>query len=148
MRNGLLFLHVLSAAAWIGGGLFAVWIYPRIAKSGVSGAGTALKAVAEKAGSFFGPAAGLTLLTGIILVLTRDEWGWGDTFVIVGLAVWVFSALFQALVSGKIEERMLDAAAAESGEMATALRGFYSSAAVEITALVVALYVMIAKVGV
>jgi len=144
MRDGLLFLHILSAATWIGGGIFGTWAFGRIANT--EGGGPALRAVAEKAGSYFGPSAGLTLLTGIVLVLTGDAWNWGDGFVIIGLSAFAFSAAFQPLVASKTEERLLDAA--DKGEdMRPAVGAFSRASLIEMAVLLFALYAMIAKFG-
>jgi len=145
MREALLFLHVLSAATWIGGGFFAVFAYGRLAGSGLDSAGRALRRLSEGGSRYFGPAAGLTLLTGIMLVLTSDPYGWGDAFVIVGLSAFVFSAAFQPLVSGKAEERLLAAVDEGSASVRSELGIFYRNSAIELGVLVFALWAMVAK---
>jgi hypothetical protein len=144
MRDFLVFLHVLSAAAWIGGSLYAMYAYSRI--TSVGGSGAILKAVSERGGRYYGSSAGLTLLTGILLVLTQDPWGWGDLFVIIGLSVFAFSAVYQPLIATKTEERLL-AAAAGDGDVTSALRSFYGVTGLELAVLLFALYAMVAKLG-
>lgn len=81
----MLLFHVLGAAAWIGGGLFAMFAFTRLVNSGDEGAGSALERIAAGADRYFGPAAVVTLLTGIGLVLVSDAFGWGDAFVLIGI---------------------------------------------------------------
>ncbi len=143
MRNVLLILHILGAAAWIGGGLYGWFSYSRLAKAG---AGSGLRAVAGAADRYFGPAAVLTLLSGIALVWTQDAWGWSDTFVLVGIGVFVFSAAWQPLVASKVEERFLDAVDGQ-GDLVSASRSVNLTMAVDLAVLLVALWAMVVKLG-
>ena len=145
MRDWLLTFHILGAAAWIGGGLYSWYSFTQLAKVPEI-AGKSLGALAGTADRYFGPAATLTLATGVTLVLTQDEWGWGDTFVIVGLGVFLASALSQALVSSKVQKRMLSAADSGTG-LAQAMTGFHRSTAVEVAILLVAVWAMVVKLG-
>ena len=145
MRDGLLVLHILSAAAWIGGGLYAWYAFTHLARAGGE-AGASVPLLARTADRYFGPAAGLTLLTGIVLVLTVDPWGWTDAFVLVGLGVFLFSAIWQPLVSNKVQARLL---AAVDGEESTdqAIKGFHRASAVDLATLVFAVWAMVTKLG-
>jgi hypothetical protein len=102
--------------------------------------------LARTADRYFGPAAGLTLLTGILLVLAVDPWGWTDAFVLVGLGVFLFSAIWQPLVANKVQARLLGALAGES-DTGEALGAFHRSAAVDVAILVVAVWAMVSKLG-
>lgn len=145
MRDGLLVLHILSAAAWIGGGLYSWYAFTQLARAG-SEAGDSVPVLARTADRYFGPAAGLTLLTGIILVLTVDPWGWTDTFVLVGLGAFLFSAVWQPLVSNKVQARLLVAVSGE-GDTDRALGGLHRSTVVELGILVFAVWAMVTKLG-
>jgi uncharacterized membrane protein len=145
MRDGLLVLHILSAAAWIGGGLYSWYAFTHLARAG-SEAGDSVPVLARTADRYFGPAAGLTLLTGIVLVLTVDPWGWTDTFVLVGLGAFLFSAIWQPLVSNKVQARLLGAVSGE-GDTDRALGGLHRSTAVELAILVFAVWAMVSKLG-
>ena len=88
MTELLLVIHILSAAAWIGGAFLSGFVAPRLARSGVEGATLAWARVAAEAGAkYFNPAGILTALSGIGLVVTSDVYDWGDAFVSIGLAV-------------------------------------------------------------
>ena len=146
MREWLLFFHILGAAAWIGGGLYGWFSYAQIAKDS-SRAGAALQTLAKSADRYFGPTAVLTLLTGIALVWTQDPWTWNDTFVLVGIGVFVFSAVWQPLVASKAEGRLL-AAVESGGDVPGAMRVASRSMAVEVAVVLVALWAMVVKLGV
>ena len=145
MRDGLLVLHILSAAAWIGGGLYSWYAFTRLARAG-SEAGDSVPVLTRTADRYFGPAAGLTLLSGIVLVLTVDPWGWTDTFVLVGLGTFLFSAVWQPLVGNKVQARLLGAVSG-GGDTDRALGGFHRSTAIEMAVLVFAVWAMVAKLG-
>lgn len=62
-------VHIMGAALWFGGGLFAVtMIMPAVKAAGPAGKGFMLHvARAGGFGRFFGPASGITVLGGILL---------------------------------------------------------------------------------
>jgi uncharacterized membrane protein len=145
MRSWLLIFHILGAAGWIGGGLFS-WFASNLLARNASSTGTAARLIAGSADRYFGPVAVVTLLTGIALVWTQDAWGWTDTFVLVGIGVFVFSAVWEPLVASKAEERLL--AAIESGDGAgPALGAANRVALVDVGVLLVALWAMVVKLG-
>ena len=81
----LLFVHVLAAALWVGGGVMLHIIAERAVKSDDPGRIGTLLADAEYTGKvFFGPASGVTLLAGIALVL-KGDWGWDHIFILAGI---------------------------------------------------------------
>jgi hypothetical protein len=144
MRDGLLFLHILGAAGWIGGGLHGWYTHTKIARNG-STTGRALEILTAAAGRYFGPVAALTLLSGIALVWTEDAWTWTDTFVLIGLGVFVFSGIFQPLAS-KTEKRLL-AAVEDGSDVGPALRASHRVYAIDLAVVLVALWAMVAKLG-
>ncbi|MDV3244949.1 MAG: hypothetical protein LYZ66_07260 [Nitrososphaerales archaeon] len=65
----LAWFHVISAVAWLGGGImFAVVIGPALVKLSPSSSGEFLAKVAPKVGRFFQIIAGSTILFGVLLV--------------------------------------------------------------------------------
>lgn len=89
MEEAILTIHILSAAAWIGVAMFFGYAGPRFRDIGgpaVSGwVQVALGAIPR----FISPAAVLTLLTGLTLVMVKEEWGFDSGFVWIGIAVFV-----------------------------------------------------------
>src|SRR5512145_1478565 len=104
MRDFLLFLHIVGAAGWIGGGLFAMFAYPAVARSGPPAAASILKGFEKRSGAFFGITSGLVLLSGIALVLTSDAFGWGDAFVLIGLGAFLISGLVESTMGRRVNE--------------------------------------------
>jgi len=99
-------IHVLSAAAWIGGGLFAALSFGQLATS------VGLKPLAsleESLGTkFFGAAVGLLVISGVGLVLTADEVGWGDAFVLIGIDVAVVDGILEGAVFGPRAKKLIE----------------------------------------
>ncbi len=115
LRNLLLAIHVLSVAAWFGGGLSGTFISSRLVNRGGAIAVASMKASQAMGTRFFTPAAILTLLSGIGLVMSSDgAYGFGSLFVILGLTVFVLSAVGNSVYGGSRETRALEAF--ESGD--------------------------------
>jgi hypothetical protein len=150
MNDLLLIIHILSAAAWIGGGLLNGFIAPRMARSGVEGAPLAWARVAAQAGTrYFNPAGLLTALSGIGLVIVSDVYDWSDTFVSIGIGIVIAAGLIGGLVHRPGGERIV--AALESGDVAAAARDGKRAAiwgVVTVVLLIVAVVVMVLKTGV
>lgn len=84
MYDTLQTIHVLAAVVWVGGGVFHVF-----ASAQLDGASPEVMerwaAVGQRAGQvYYGPAAILTLLAGIGMVLVGDI-SWGEPFISIGL---------------------------------------------------------------
>lgn len=146
MRDGLLFLHIIGAAGWIGGGLYAWYTQNKIARDSAAARPT-LPLLTKASGAYFGAVSGLTLLSGIALVWTQDPWAWNDTFVLIGIGVFIFSAVWQPLVSQKVGGRLLTAVE-EGRDPSAELTAGNRTTVLEVLVLLVALWAMIAKLGV
>jgi uncharacterized membrane protein len=149
MTDLLLIVHVLTAAAWIGGSFLTGFVAPRMARSDAQDAALAWARVAAEAGAkYFNPAGILTALSGIGLVLTSDIYDWSDTFVSIGLGVVIATALIGAIVHRPGGEKIVSAL--ESGDQATAAAEGKRAAiwgAVTAVLLIVAVVVMVLKTG-
>lgn len=140
MREFLLIIHILSAAAWIGGGLFSLVSFPALARQvGVKEVGRLDESIGSK---FFGSAMVLLLLSGIALVLTSDAFGWGDAFVLIGIGVIVIEGALQGAVFGP---RM--ARAYESESLSAFGQAFKISGAASLALVVAAVWAMVTKIG-
>ena len=85
MRDILLSIHIIGAAAFIGGGAYSLAVFPgNVKEIGIKAALARDEAMGNK---FFGTAVGILLLSGILLVLDSDVYGWGDAFVLIGIGV-------------------------------------------------------------
>jgi uncharacterized membrane protein len=91
VTEALLTPHVLSAGAWIGGGLFATFAYRRLLRT--TGADTIVDLDQSVAGRYFPLSVVVVLLSGVALVLESDVRGWTTGFVVIGLVVIVLSGV-------------------------------------------------------
>lgn len=81
----LLFVHVLAAALWVGGGVMLHVIAERaVASDDPARIGTLLVDAEHTGKTYFAPASGVTLVAGIALVL-RGDWGWDHIFILGGI---------------------------------------------------------------
>lgn len=145
MRNLLLLLHIVGAAGWIGAGLFAQYVYTRITRDAPTAAADSLEAIGKKASWYFGAVSGLVLVTGIGLVLTSDAYGWTDAFVIIGIAAFVLSGIWQSIVGTRSDVRFLAALKGEGGDRSVALRTWRRVSSVDLAILFFTVYAMVAK---
>ncbi len=149
MRDGLLFLHILGASAWIGGGLFGMYAYSSAARIGPparrerssqpSRSGEALYFGLSSPGGLACPASGL--------VLTSDAYGWGDTFVLIGLGAFLLSGIVQSTVGRKANERLVEAGNTGSNLPRRYLGLAAGSRCGTLVVLFVVVWVMITKLG-
>ena len=150
MTDFLLIIHILSAAAWIGGGFLSAFVGPRMGRNPAPGVALGWARVAAEAGaSYFNGAGILTGLSGIGLVITSEVYDWSDTFVSIGLGVVIAAGLIGGFVHRPGGGRLV--AALENGDQAGAAaeakRGAIWSAITAVL-LIVAVIVMVLKTGV
>jgi len=117
LSETLLIIHILSAASWIGGSFLLGFAGPRMGKAGGPAAGAWVGVVLEAIPKFFVPAAVLTLLSGITIVATEEQWDWADPFVGIGMSV-VVVALGIALLNNAPRLRAM-LRAAQAGDTPT-----------------------------
>ncbi|HEU4917952.1 MAG TPA: DUF2269 family protein [Acidimicrobiia bacterium] len=146
MRDFLLYLHIVGAAGWIGGGLFAIFAFPAVASSGPPAAASILESFEKRSGPYFGITSGLVLLSGIALVLTSDVFGWGDAFVLIGLGAFLITAIVESTLGRRANERLTSAA--ESGaDLPRAVSSWRRISIIDLVVLFVVVWAMITKIG-
>jgi hypothetical protein len=146
MRDGLLWLHIVGVAAWLGGGIYALITYSALASAGPETAGPALQRLKKVEDRFFGPSSGLVLLSGIGLVLVSDAFGWTDAFVLIGLGAFLLSAVLATTVGNKTSERLAEASQSGSG-LVPALKSWQRSTVWDLVVLLVVIWAMVTKLG-
>lgn len=117
MSETLLIIHILSAAAWLGGSFLLGFAGPRMGRAGGPAAGAWVGVVLEAIPKFFIPAALLTLLSGMAIVATEEQWDWGNPFVGIGMTVVVVAIAIALLNNAPGLRGMLQAA--QAGDTAT-----------------------------
>jgi hypothetical protein len=147
MRDVLLFAHIVGVAGWVGGGLYAVYAYSTVARLEPAAARAAIEGLQKRDDRFFGSWMGLVVLSGVGLVLTSEAYGWGDTFVLIGLGAFVLTGILNAIVGKKNNERLAEASSSGSG-VAEALRSWRRGSVWDFVILFVVIWAMITKIGV
>jgi hypothetical protein len=145
VRDVLLFVHILGAAAWIGAGTFGVYSLRRIGKEGGEERGRTFEFILDKATPYGVVVFLLTVLAGVGLVFTQDQWGWGDTFVLIGIGGVVVEGIWEATVARKKDKALLEALTGASPDRLAVLRTWSQTAWVDVTILLVALWAMVTK---
>ena len=145
LRDVLLFFHIVGAAGWIGGGAFGIFVMGRFAKAGGSDKGHALEFMLDKAKPYGVVVFLLTVLGGVGLVLTQEQWGWSDTFVWFGIGAIILEGTWEATVARKKDEALIDSLKEESPNRLALLRSWYRTAWVDVAILLAALWAMVTK---
>ncbi len=114
MTETLLVIHVLSAVAWLGGGMFNGFVGPRMAKVGGETAINWIRTLIDAASKYFIPAGFATLLSGIALVLSDEAYDFSMAFVGIGIAVAVIALILAFSILRPSAVKAL--AAAEAGD--------------------------------
>ena len=144
----LLFVHVLAAAAWAGGGIYNYLhgLSIRASKDPARMSSFA-RETQEFAGKYFAPAALVTALAGIWLVFEGD-FGWGHFWILSGLAVWIYSLVSNVTWLDRLSKR-IEATVAEKGPTDPAVRAageeMFRWRTIEIVLLVFAVFTMTYK---
>ncbi len=111
-------LHVLSGAAWIGGGAVLLVLHLRMQAARDAAALAALATHTAALGDrYFAPLAMLTLLTGAGAVQLGD-WGFTTAWVLVGFAGFLASGALAGTVGGRTARAIVERVAADGPESA------------------------------
>lgn len=117
----VLFIHVLGAAAWVGGALYNFLLGWRLRTTRDALRMAAFAREATEFGTrFFAPAALVTIAAGIFLVLDLD-YGFGHFWILGALAVWVYTIVSNVTWLPKLGER-IGVLVAEKGPEAAEVR--------------------------
>jgi uncharacterized membrane protein len=143
----LLFIHVLAAAAWVGGGLYNYLHGLSIrASKDPARMGAFARETQEFASKYFAPAAIVSVISGVWLVFEGD-WDW-DFWVLSGLAVWLYSLISNTTWLEKLGKKM-EALVAEKGptspEVQAAGQEMFKWRTIEIVLLVFVIFAMTYK---
>jgi len=115
MHETLLIIHILSAAAWIGGTFFLGFAGPRMGRAGGPAAGAWIGLVLQAVPRFFLPVSLLTLASGLLIVTNEEQWNWSDPFVGIGIAAVVIALSIAFLNNVPTLKAMIEAA--NSGDL-------------------------------
>lgn len=150
LQDVLVTVHVIAAAAWIGGGIMFASLAARAWASQDEARVLELTEMGDHVGRrIFGPAAVILLAAGIWAVINGD-WSFSATWVSIGFAAWIIGIVI-AFGWHVSEGRRIRAAVADGGVTGAAAQRLGRMGAligtVEILVLIVAVWAMIAKPG-
>lgn len=144
LSEWLLYVHVLSAIVYVGGGVAVT-----LQALGAGKAPAAFLTFSELAGRAIGAAAVLTLLSGLALVIESDVWSFSMAFVWVGIVGIVAAGAVEGIYQRK---RLSEAeAAAQHGDDAAAgasIRQMATANAAVLAVFLVVVWAMVFKPGV
>lgn len=127
MYQLIVFIHVLGAVTWVGGGIYAVLVTQGGLNSGDSEETTGfLMDSVQWAGSrLFGIAPPVTLLAGIALVMWNGGWQFSHLWIWLALVLSAATAIVGAVIyerASKELRRVLDESGRSSPEFSAAFR--------------------------
>jgi hypothetical protein len=99
-REILLVLHIAGAGTWLGANVVQAVVPPVAARAGTATLAGWYRITSAIAVRLYVPAAILILITGVLLVLQSDNYGFGSLFVTIGFAMIVVGALLGQFVFG------------------------------------------------
>lgn len=148
LYNSLLFVHILAAAVWLGGGVMLAFLVQRATRvslpalAGVAGAASAT-------GALLGASGGIAFVAGIGLVLASDgQWAFDQVFVSIGVLVFlIVSGLGARVVAPACEELATAAEAGDTAAVAPAQARLVRFALINVALLTVAIAAMSFKWG-
>ncbi len=146
----LLFVHILGAVVWIGGGVSLQVLGVRVRASGDPQRMAALATDAEWMGTrLYMPASGVVLLAGIALVFT-GSWSFQQLWVALGLVAFAFSFIVGATVVGPIAKKIGDRLAThgpEDSEVQASIQRIFLASRIELAVLIFIVFDMAVKPG-
>ena len=145
LGNALLFLHIIGAAGWVGGATFAYFYLGQLAREGGAERGRSMESYMDRLRQYGAVAIPVVLLTGVGLVLTEDQWSWGDTFVWVGIGAVVVAGIWQGVYGRKKDEVLVESVKAEADDRPGRLRRWNQTFWIEVAIVLIALWAMVTK---
>lgn len=139
MYETLLFVHVITAIAWVGSGL-SFHVLGLRARTGEPFGRPVIARQAEMLSSFYPVMAVLVLLSGIGLVLVVDGYGFTTPWIVVALVGWLASSVYGGTVISRraaAHATAFDERGAADPATVAAADAFFSAASLDLIILVV-----------
>ncbi len=119
MYDTLQTIHVIAAVAWVGGGIFHVFASAQLAGSPPEMMRRWGEVGAAAGQRFYGPAAVVTLLAGIGMVLaSQGGVSWSDPFISIGFAAVALSFVLGAVLTERASRELTEEASSASPDPA------------------------------
>lgn len=146
-RDILLVIHISAVGAWLGANILQALVPGMIGPE--SAAASAWFRVTEKmSGRFYIPVGVTVLVSGILLVLNSDVYGFGSVFVSIGFVAIVVGAVLGSVVFGPKSTAIADALDSGNVALANKLRMATGRFGVlDTLILLFTIYAMVSKLG-
>lgn len=112
-RDILLVLHIAGAGTWLGANVVQAVVPPAAARAGTAVLAGWYRMTSVMARRLYIPAAVLILITGVLLVLDSDAYGFGSVFVTIGFGMVIVGAVLGSLIFGPGGEAAAEAVESE-----------------------------------
>lgn len=146
MFETLKFIHVLAAIVWVGGGIVSAILSYRMRYAAPEHRLGFARDMAVVGDRIYGSAAGIALIAGIWMVIDEPAFGFGQAWIIIGLAGFALSSAIGVGFFGPATKALIaDLEAGGSGDAARARiqLGSYADLAI----LIVVVWAMVVKPG-
>jgi uncharacterized membrane protein len=141
-------IHIVGAVVWVGGGLTLTILAMRAERSSDPGEMATIARQAAFAGErVFAPVGLLVFLMGIAMVINL-HWGWGTTWIVIGLVGYAVTFLTGLLVLGPQAKRigqLIETKGAEAAETQAAIRRILLLARIDMGVLLLVVADMVLK---
>ena len=128
LRDTLLIIHIAGAGVWLGANVVQAVVPPLAASQGKQVLAGWYRITAALSSRLYIPAALTILVTGILLVLRSEVYGFDTPFVGIGMGMIVVGAVLGIVVFDPVGKRVAEeieaGAEAEARASATRLAGF------------------------
>ncbi len=142
----LLFVHVAVAVVWVGGGLMMQMFAIRASMSGdparMAALGHDIEWIANRV---FIPSSLIAFVSGILLVVESDFYGFGDDWIVIGLALYATTFLAGLLFLGPESGRIGELTASGSPEAGPRTLRLIMLSRLDLVLLFLLIYVMTVK---
>jgi uncharacterized membrane protein len=149
--NLLKFLHVTGAVAWVGSSFAAQVLVTRMLKANDA---PRLAAFAKDIGwmgkRILAPISGAVALLGIVIVIYAPQWSFGDTWILIGIAGFIATAITGSVFLGPESERLgtlVDESGPDSPGVRTRIARILMISRIDLVVLVVVIADMVFKPG-
>jgi hypothetical protein len=148
MRTTLLFIHIASAGAWLGGNFTQIVVGPMLQRREPNVAAAWFRATVDMGTRLYTPAGVILLITGIWQVLTTG-YEFEDPFVVIGiLAIAVGITLGVGVFGPQGSKAAEFAEQGDAGALAVVRRKLMGFGALDTLVILFAMWAMVKKLGV
>ena len=149
MYELIVFVHILSAMVWVGGGLFAQFTMAHLRSNGGDATVADYLIGLEWAENrVFGLSSGLVFITGVTMVALSEAWTFSQLWVIVALTLFIVDAAIQGIWGGRALKDLRHAYESDAAGISGPLKRVVTVNNVDTVLVLVILSMMVFKPGI